>query len=531
MIRTSTTTEPGVLSGHSLGEVGLVATDSAIHDARVVSYVPASGANWNDPDPTTVQGGLDNAAAGDLRVYALAARPFVTIGTDTTLSAERALAVGTGLSLTDGGANSTATIGVDAAALAALLDHGTLLGLADDDHTIYFKADGTRNVTGTSTITTTSKWQFRDTATWINSNAANQLTIEGATKLTLAGDTVEANDPLRICATTAKYSLFGPLNAATGITPADANDKLVVAAQKTSAGIQRAGLAIAEIIGPANSATARVNSLSAFAVFCSTADTSSTSTATFGGLCAGRYLARVENYATLTVASACALSVALSADPSDTTTITLYDDIRLEGTASSGQSVISATGTVTTWQRIRIQEPVLDVGATLTTLYGVRIAEFDVATNNYEIMLDGNGGIFFREAANCIYSSATTVLNVDGTGDIRIQCAAAKEVVINDGAASADFRVESDTKTNMFLVDGSADKIGINQSGPAGAVVHITNTSGTVQPLLRLDQDDAGTAYIDFDGTIDTGAHVTVTNWAKVTTGNGAATKYIPLYD
>lgn len=34
------------------------------------------------------------------------------------------------------------------AQIAAQLDHGTLLGLVDDDHTIYLKADGTRNLTG-----------------------------------------------------------------------------------------------------------------------------------------------------------------------------------------------------------------------------------------------------------------------------------------------------------------------------------------------------------------------------------------------
>jgi hypothetical protein len=52
---------------------------------------------------------------------------------DPTLSAERVLTAGTGISFTDAGANSTLTISVNAGAV----DHGGLGGLADDDHTQY----------------------------------------------------------------------------------------------------------------------------------------------------------------------------------------------------------------------------------------------------------------------------------------------------------------------------------------------------------------------------------------------------------
>jgi hypothetical protein len=40
------------------------------------------------------------------------------------------------------------------------------------------------------------------------------------------------------------------------------------------------------------------------------------------------------------------------------------------------------------------------------------------------------------------------------------------ELVINDGGANYDFRVEGDTNANLLFVDASADRIGINKSAP-----------------------------------------------------------------
>jgi hypothetical protein len=40
------------------------------------------------------------------------------------------------------------------------------------------------------------------------------------------------------------------------------------------------------------------------------------------------------------------------------------------------------------------------------------------------------------------------------------------ELVINDGGANYDFRVEGDTNANLLFVDASTDRIGINKSAP-----------------------------------------------------------------
>lgn len=533
MIRTSTTTDPGVLSGHSLGEIGIVATDGPIHDARVVSYAPATGANWTDPDPATVQEGLDNIAAGLIVGLAPVNASYVCISSNATLTAERTLAVGTGLSLADGGANSTATISVNAAAMAALLDHGTLAGLADDDHTIYFKADGTRNLTGTSTITTNAKWQFRDTNTYINSTASGAMTVSATGVLTLTGSSVAADQALFLCATAAKFSRIGPTPNTSSIhSPSDSNDRFVVVFHNSASGAKRASTAYGEITGPSTSATARISAQNLYAVIGGLVDANLTSTSNQGAVCCSRFYLATDNSNTLTVSSACnlALKKAYNAGGSDLT-LTLYDDIRIEG-GSVGIENMAAAEVITTWNRVRIHEPVVVAGATITNLYGVHLDAFDVGSNNYEIFLEEDGGIFFRAAAQTIYSNAANQLTIAFDSSLFITPAsAAGATVINDGGINHDFRVESDTKANMLFLDASADKIGINQGSPAGAVVHLTNDSGTAQPLLRLDQDNSGTQFIDFDGTIDTGAHVTVSHWAKVTTGNGANTYYLPLYD
>lgn len=68
---------------------------------------------------------------------ALNNQPFLTVNNTTTLSRERKLTVTAPITRTDNGPNSTFVIGFDAAAASALIDHGLLLGLADDDHAQY----------------------------------------------------------------------------------------------------------------------------------------------------------------------------------------------------------------------------------------------------------------------------------------------------------------------------------------------------------------------------------------------------------
>ena len=59
----------------------------------------------------------------------------------------------------------------------------------------------------------------------------------------------------------------------------------------------------------------------------------------------------------------------------------------------------------------------------------------------------------------------------------------AGEVVINDGGSSVDFRIEGDTDSNLFVTDGSADKVGIGTNSP-DTKFHVT--SDTIGELLSV---------------------------------------------
>ena len=69
------------------------------------------------------------------------------------------------------------------------------------------------------------------------------------------------------------------------------------------------------------------------------------------------------------------------------------------------------------------------------------------------------------------------------------------EVVINEGSADVDFRVESDDNTHAFFVEGSSGDVGIGPS-TINKTLHIskstTSTDGTVYPGLQIENTSAG---------------------------------------
>jgi hypothetical protein len=71
------------------------------------------------------------------------------------------------------------------------IDHGTIAGLGDDDHTIYLLADGTRNLTGTLLITGANELNFRDAELKIYSSADGQLDIDADGQLELTAPTID----------------------------------------------------------------------------------------------------------------------------------------------------------------------------------------------------------------------------------------------------------------------------------------------------------------------------------------------------
>jgi hypothetical protein len=64
-------------------------------------------------------------------------------------------------------------------------------------------------------------------------------------------------------------------------------------------------------------------------------------------------------------------------------------------------------------------------------------------------------------------AAAATVTNLNTTGN----------VVFNEAGAAVDFRVEGDNDTDLFVVDGSADQIGISTA--AGSIGYVLDASGS----------------------------------------------------
>ena len=109
------------------------------------------------------------------------------------------------------------------------------------------------------------------------------------------------------------------------------------------------------------------------------------------------------------------------------------------------------------------------------------------------IVHEGDSDTFFGFHTNNQWRVVT-----NGTERIEVRDS---EVVINDGSNSYDFRVESNNKQNMLLVDGSTDRVGIATSSPqdtlnihdsaADANLGIKITRGSQTHGLRLGVNDS----------------------------------------
>jgi len=110
-------------------------------------------------------------------------------------------------------------------------------------------------------------------------------------------------------------------------------------------------------------------------------------------------------------------------------------------------------------------------------------------------LVQGGVGLRINDAASALSPTTNTVNNdaaVDlGVSNIRFRNlylsgtanisdnilnsgAAGSATVFNEDGTTADFRIESDTKTHMFFLDGSLNRIGINTASPSHTL-HILN--------------------------------------------------------
>ena len=111
------------------------------------------------------------------------------------------------------------------------------------------------------------------------------------------------------------------------------------------------------------------------------------------------------------------------------------------------------------------------------------------------LLLDDSGTVsapalaFDGDANTGIFRSAADTLNVATNGVERVEFGTT-EVVFNDGGADVDFRVEGDTKANLFKVDAGADTViidGLTHPSADGTADQalVTNGSGVLSFASR----------------------------------------------
>ena len=135
------------------------------------------------------------------------------------------------------------------------------------------------------------------------------------------------------------------------------------------------------------------------------------------------------------------------------------------------------------------------------------------ADKNFTIESNGATHMVFVDGGNdrvgINNASPSTTLDVTGTFKVSGAAEFSGAVDVNGGGftfneagAAVDFRAETDTLTNAFFIDGSADKIGFGTNAPANALVEINQASSTgAIAVLTLDQGDDDQEFIRFDGT------------------------------
>ena len=134
---------------------------------------------------------------------------------------------------------------------------------------------------------------------------------------------------------------------------------------------------------------------------------------------------------------------------------------------------------------------------------GVVFNEDSHADVDFRIESDGEANAFFLDSGNNLLeinageSAFTTIIN--STNDEAMRVDSTGVVFNEDGSTGNDFRVESDTKTHMFFVDASDNRIGIGTSSPDNWVD--IEYDGT-QLQLSYDESNAATFAVGSSGDL-----------------------------
>jgi SepF-like predicted cell division protein (DUF552 family) len=183
------------------------------------------------------------------------------------------------------------------------------------------------------------------------------------------------------------------------------------------------------------------------------------------------------------------------------------DDIRLGGTLIQNTTIAQGNNSMTFnlngTGNFRIQ----DAGTTVFRIKDDGSSSFgnDTYWNNGSVsgttiakLFDsGDDGIFQ------IYRNNSIQHNIKGNG----------ETAFNEQGRAYDFRIESDDNTHMFFVDGTNNKIGINNNNPSGFVDIIADSDGNNAHIELTESEGSDGARIIFQNAVETNNKWTI--WGK----------------
>ena len=139
---------------------------------------------------------------------------------------------------------------------------------------------------------------------------------------------------------------------------------------------------------------------------------------------------------------------------------------------------------------------------------------FNQAGADLNFTIEGNTAthLFFSDAGNdrIGINNASPSKTLDVTGTFKVSGAAefAGDVDVdgggftfNEAGAAVDFRAETDSITNAFFIDGSANRIGFGTNTLTNGFITMDQSSSAgAIAVLNLDQGDEDQPFIRFDG-------------------------------
>lgn len=264
---------------------------------------------------------------------------------------------------------------------------------------------------------------------------------------------------------------FGATLSSAAINPAGSTDGVHVRKQSTSAGI-RALSVQAEFLGNGTAFSSNINGFNAFA-YSATGNLSAMTTTANGGGLRSRSVAR--HRATNVGATVALMSGGSFSCISDASTATVTESRQINIEAPN----IGLGGLTTTWKGINFEAGV--ASGTCTNAYQLYIPALLHGTNKYEQWMDTTAAIYFRESTQKIYSSGSTILDVDAP-TLNLRTSGTTLASFNGSTLTfADAKnIAFNTTTGTKIGTSTFQKIGFYNATP------VVQTTGSTDVLAGL---------------------------------------------